>query len=419
VSLLGSFTPGHDANENLTNGGVHTYCWDAEGHAATVDSVGLTYDAQGRMVEQNRGGSYTQIVYGPQGKKLALMNGQTLAKGFVPLSGGATAVYNASGLAYYRHADWLGSLRLASTPSQTVYYDGAYAPYGENYAEAGTTDRNFTGQNQDTISSGPYPLYDFTYREHHPTWGRWLSPDPAGLGAVGPSNPQSWNCYAYVANNPLALTDPTGLQQLGSDPRCSSDPEYCYGGVGGFYGGGTPWNAWQWTWNEFTTLKIPVVADEWVPPYQVTVTIGGVEYPAGPIVPGQWTWTTIGTGIVFTQTGPTTWTFVSKYPIGQTVGKFVQAGFHAAPLDLFNKFHPGQLDLRDNSLICSAHVAINKNSGGAPGVPTTGDIHLDTVNPYPSWSVAFGPGGFALTALAHGVFDVFRGGLYPGSQACQ
>jgi hypothetical protein len=57
--------------------------------------------------------------------------------------------------------------------------------------------------------------------------------------------------------------------------------------------------------------------------------------------------------------------------------------------------------------------------GGAPGVPTTGDIHLDTVNPYPSWSVAFGPGGFALTALAHGVFDVFGGGLYPGSQACQ
>jgi len=32
--------------------------------------------------------------------------------------------------------------------------------------------------------------------------GRWLSPDPAGAG---------WNQYAYVTNNPLALTDPTGL----------------------------------------------------------------------------------------------------------------------------------------------------------------------------------------------------------------
>jgi hypothetical protein len=92
-------------------------------------------------------------VYGPGGGKLALMNGQTLAKGFAPLSGeGAAAVYTWNGsssvLSYYRHPDWLGSSRLASTPSRTVYYDGAYAPYGENYAEVGTIDRNFTGQNQ-------------------------------------------------------------------------------------------------------------------------------------------------------------------------------------------------------------------------------------------------------------------------------
>jgi hypothetical protein len=44
----------------------------------------------------------------PRGE-LALINGQALGKGFVPLSGGATAVYNSSGLAYYRHADWPGS----------------------------------------------------------------------------------------------------------------------------------------------------------------------------------------------------------------------------------------------------------------------------------------------------------------------
>jgi RHS repeat-associated protein len=171
---------------------------------------------RGRMVEQSRGGGHTQIVYGPGGNKLALMNGQTLAKGLAPLSGEGVAVYtNGPTLSYYRHADWLGSSRLASTPSRTVYYDGAYAPYGENYAEVGTTDRNFTGQNQDTISSGPYPLYDFLYREYHPTWGRWVSPDPAGLGAVDPSNPQSWNRYAYVTNNPLALTDPLGRDLQG------------------------------------------------------------------------------------------------------------------------------------------------------------------------------------------------------------
>jgi hypothetical protein len=33
------------------------------------------------------------------------------------------------------------------------------------------------------------------------------------MAAVDPTNPQSWNRYAYVANNPLALIDPQGLAQ--------------------------------------------------------------------------------------------------------------------------------------------------------------------------------------------------------------
>ena len=212
----------YDLNGNLTSDSLHAYAWDSDGNSVTIDSIGLTFDALDRMVEQNRSGSYTQIVYAPQGNKLALMNGQTLSKGFVPLSGGATAVYTSGPtLSYYRHADWLGSSRLASTPTRTLYYDGASAPFGENYAETGTTDRNFTGQNQDTISTGAYPLYDFLYREYHPAWGRWVSPDPAGLGAVDLSNAQTWNRYAYVTNNPLALTDPFGL-----DEGDCSDPWY-------------------------------------------------------------------------------------------------------------------------------------------------------------------------------------------------
>ena len=100
---------------------------------------------------------------------------------------------------------------MASTPSRGIYYDGAYAPYGENYAESGTTDRSFTGQDQAMVSSGSYPLYDFLMREYNATWGRWISPDPAGLAAVNPANPQTWNRYAYVGNNPLSFTDPQGL----------------------------------------------------------------------------------------------------------------------------------------------------------------------------------------------------------------
>jgi RHS repeat-associated protein len=206
MTSLPGFTPSYDANGNVLNDSFHIYSWDAEGRPVTIDGVGLTYDALGRMVEQNRSGVYTQIVYAPTGGKLALMNGQTLQNAFVPEPGNGKAVYNASGLSYYRHPDWLGSSRFASTPTRTMYSDVAYAPFGEAYAQAGTTDLSFTGQNQDTVGA----LYDFPAREYS-IQGRWPSPDPAGLNAANPTNPQSWNRYAYVLNNALAVIDPLGL----------------------------------------------------------------------------------------------------------------------------------------------------------------------------------------------------------------
>ncbi len=184
TSLPGA-TPTYDANGNLTYDSLHSYTWDAENKPITIDSVSLTYDALGRMVEQSSSGT-TQIVYGPDGSKLALMNGiSTLLKAFVSLPGGATALYGSSGLVAYRHPDWLGSSRFAHTPGRAVYYDGAYAPFGESFNETGTPDRSFTGQNQDTAPG----LYDFMFREYSAVQGRWVSPDPAGMAAVDPTNP--------------------------------------------------------------------------------------------------------------------------------------------------------------------------------------------------------------------------------------
>ncbi len=206
LSLPGC-TPSYDANGFSTNDCAHTYSWDSAGNPSTIDGVTLTYDALGRMVEQARGTSYTQIVYGPGGGKLALMNGSTLSKAFVPLPGGGTAVYTSSGLIYYRHSDWLGNGQLATTTTRTMYFDAAYAPYGESYATSGSVDLDFTGQKQDTVSG----LYDFLFREYNANQGRWPWPDPAGMGAVNVTNPQTWNRYAYVANMPLNATDPLGL----------------------------------------------------------------------------------------------------------------------------------------------------------------------------------------------------------------
>src|SRR5713101_653209 len=244
----------YDNNGNLVTDatGSHQYSWDADGNPTCVDNVVITYDASGRAVEQARGGSdcthpgtsYQQIVYSPGGGKLALMNGQTLTKAFVPLPGGATAVYTSTGLAYYRHSDHLGSSRLATTPSRGPYYTGAYAPFGENYKENGTTDRSFTGQNQDT-AGGAAPLYDFMFREDTPNQGRWISPDPAGIGAADPADPQSWNRYAYVSNSPLNSVDPLGLVVFPGRDCLLDNNGYCtswgrdgqMGGGGGWFGG--------------------------------------------------------------------------------------------------------------------------------------------------------------------------------------
>ena len=241
LSSISTYIPTYDNNGNLTYDTNHNFTWDAEGNMLNVDStaVQLTYDAFDRSVEQNRGGTYTQIVYAPSGGKLALINGATLIRALVPLPGGPTAVYatGTTGPLFYRHADWLGSSRLASTQSRTKYFDVSYAPFGENYNPSGTTDYNFTGQNQDTETG----YYDFLFREYSPVQGRWLSPDPAGMATADPTIPQSWNRYAYALNNPLIFIDPLGLFCVWDDGSYDSPVDGETGTASGCGAAGGTW----------------------------------------------------------------------------------------------------------------------------------------------------------------------------------
>jgi hypothetical protein len=60
--------------------------------------------------------------------------------------------------------------------------------------------------------------------------GRFNSPDPGNAGA-DLTNPQSWNGYSYVWNNPLSAVDPTGMDiwfpgpcEDPEDPECGGEP---------------------------------------------------------------------------------------------------------------------------------------------------------------------------------------------------
>jgi RHS repeat-associated protein len=54
--------------------------------------------------------------------------------------------------------------------------------------------------------------------------GRFTSPDPL-LNSGRPDDPQSWNRYAYVGNNPLRYVDPLGLYKFAT--TCADDDTAC------------------------------------------------------------------------------------------------------------------------------------------------------------------------------------------------
>ncbi len=64
----------------------------------------------------------------------------------------------------------------------------------------------FTGQERDSESTLDY----FHARYFSGPQGRFTGVDPENAGAAL-GDPQSWNGYAYVSNNPLSYTDPSGL----------------------------------------------------------------------------------------------------------------------------------------------------------------------------------------------------------------
>src|SRR5260370_40651393 len=94
-----------------------------------------------------------------------------------------------------------------SAGSGTVYYDDVQVQMLNPVGDTSITTHKFTGDERDSETS----LDHTWFRQYSSSLGRWMHPDPAGLAAVDPTNPQSWNRYAYVLNSPMNLVDPTGL----------------------------------------------------------------------------------------------------------------------------------------------------------------------------------------------------------------
>jgi RHS repeat-associated protein len=126
---------------------------------------------------------------------------------------------------YFPHVDWLGTKRAVTNLSGTRTDTCASLPFGDALSCTGTDNfpTHFTGQVHDNESN----LDHFLFRQYTSTQGRWMHPDPAGLAAVDPGNPQTWNRYAYVNNNPLSYIDPFGLTDCPQNKTCPCPYDAC------------------------------------------------------------------------------------------------------------------------------------------------------------------------------------------------
>jgi RHS repeat-associated protein len=108
---------------------------------------------------------------------------------------------------HYFHPDQL-STRLTTDATGAVIGQQGHFPFGESwYAQNTTTNWQFTSYQRDAESGNDYAMA----RSYVNRLARFSSPDPADFTAANPINPQSWNRYAYVLDNPLGNVDPLGL----------------------------------------------------------------------------------------------------------------------------------------------------------------------------------------------------------------
>ena len=111
----------------------------------------------------------------------------------------------------YQHKDHLGNVRLSygrnSTGALEITDNNDYYPFGMNHFKTGTaffgqgSYKNYKYSNKELQETG---MYSYGWREYMPDLGRWNGIDQLA------ENYLSTSTYAYVANNPISLTDPDG-----------------------------------------------------------------------------------------------------------------------------------------------------------------------------------------------------------------
>jgi len=228
-------------------GGVQKYWYDANGNQVTrmvgSDTYDLTYDAENRLVEVKKNNNSIAIfVYDGDGNRVK----STLSSVTTAFIGSHTEwVVSSGSLTRYFYA---GSTRVAMRKNNTVYYllgdhlgstsvttdqngqnlgSQYYLPWGEVRYSNGTlqTKYTYTGQYSNVSDFG---LMYYKARWYDPYLNRWTQPD---IIIPNATNPQSWDRYSYVNNNPVNYSDPSGHRACESRDgfECDWKTEFLWG----------------------------------------------------------------------------------------------------------------------------------------------------------------------------------------------
>jgi RHS repeat-associated protein len=213
----------------LTSSGGTTYAYDANGNATSVsDGTTFTWSPENMPVQVKSGGKTVDKSFVGEAVWKKVENGTTTY--YLPAerveNGKLRKLYGSfgekdpddAGAIKLYHGDHLGSATLV-TKGGTPIFRAAYYPYAEKvdgterianqsmpYSPSTNSPKlTFNFKEKDSIG-----FYDYGARIYNPRTGRFLSADTSAADGL--------NRYAYVRNNPLNHTDPTGHQSAFTTP---------------------------------------------------------------------------------------------------------------------------------------------------------------------------------------------------------
>ena len=217
----------YDARGRLNNDNAgSTYKWSAASrllsYARPDGSASATYDALGQRISRTSNGTTQTYVldYATGLPTVATVQSGGSGQTYYVYTPGGLLLFSIdaiSGSHRFYSFDDTGSTTFLTSDTGAITDTYGISPYGDIVTPGAnnTTDNPFTWQGQFGVMQEPgTKLYYMRFRYYEASTERFLSRDPL-LSAA----PREVNPYQYAAGNPVANGDPTGLKTDGVERR--------------------------------------------------------------------------------------------------------------------------------------------------------------------------------------------------------